>query len=66
MANITISQLNTIGSELFQDSESFLDLLKDEELDLTIGGGTSSTFWTFATLVPGTQSSTATTITTLY
>ena len=36
MANITLSELHAIGSELFQDSESFLNEFSDVE---TISGG---------------------------
>ncbi|MCG6138290.1 MAG: hypothetical protein MET45_27320 [Nostoc sp. LLA-1] len=36
MANITLSELNIAGSELFQDSESFLNELKD--VDVISGG----------------------------
>ncbi|MDH6059115.1 hypothetical protein NWP17_01420 [Chrysosporum bergii ANA360D] len=36
MANITLSQLHAAGSELFQDSESFLNELSDVD---SISGG---------------------------
>ncbi len=36
MATITLSQLYTAGSELFQDSESFLNELSD--VDSIVGG----------------------------
>ncbi|WP_414542887.1 hypothetical protein [Nostoc sp. CCY0012] len=36
MANITLSELHTAGSELFQDSESFLNELSDVD---SINGG---------------------------
>ncbi|MCG6135290.1 MAG: hypothetical protein MET45_11590 [Nostoc sp. LLA-1] len=36
MANITLSELHAAGSELFQDSESFLNELSDVD---TIAGG---------------------------
>jgi hypothetical protein len=39
MANIILSELNNAGVELFQDSESFLNELKDVD---AISGGTSS------------------------
>ena len=39
MANIKINNLNPAGSELFNDSESYLDELTTEELNV-IGGGT--------------------------
>ncbi len=38
MANITLSELNNAGAELFQDSESFLNELKDVD---AISGGSS-------------------------
>ncbi|MBW4554787.1 MAG: hypothetical protein KME59_02390 [Trichormus sp. ATA11-4-KO1] len=38
MANITLSQLHAAGSELFQDSESFLNELSDVD---AISGGES-------------------------
>ncbi|MEH1952849.1 hypothetical protein [Nostoc sp.] len=40
MASIALSQLNTIGSELFQDSESFLNDLNNLD-SITIYGGDS-------------------------
>ncbi len=40
MANITLSELNNAGVELFQDSESFLNELKD--VDSISGGSTGS------------------------
>jgi hypothetical protein len=39
MANITLSELNNAGAELFQDSESFLNELKD--VDAISGGSTN-------------------------
>lgn len=39
MASITISELRPAGSELFQDSESFLDELTDREMLGIAGGG---------------------------
>ncbi|MCU0536236.1 MAG: hypothetical protein MUD14_20305 [Hydrococcus sp. Prado102] len=41
MANITISNLNPVGSELFSDSESYLNQISEEELK--IQGGLMST-----------------------
>lgn len=38
MANITISELRPAGSELFQDSESFLNELGEREMGSVIGG----------------------------
>ncbi|MEH1952852.1 hypothetical protein [Nostoc sp.] len=40
MASIALSQLNTTGSELFQDSESFLNDLNNVD-SITIYGGDS-------------------------
>ncbi|GAX34664.1 hypothetical protein [Nodularia sp. NIES-3585] len=40
MANITLSELNNAGVELFQDSESFLNELKDVD---SISGGSDGT-----------------------
>ncbi|MEH1853590.1 MAG: hypothetical protein V7L11_18400 [Nostoc sp.] len=42
MANIKINNLNTAGSDLFNDSESFLNELTDSELNMTQGG---SSIW---------------------
>lgn len=38
MGNIRIAQLSAIGSELFQDTESFLQELREDEIK-TIAGG---------------------------
>ncbi len=38
MPKITISNLYPVGSELFDDSESFLNELTDADLNLTRGG----------------------------
>lgn len=38
MASVYISDLHSIGSELFSDSESFMNDLGDSELDATYGG----------------------------
>jgi hypothetical protein len=40
MSTITISELNASGIELFDDSESFLYELSEEELNLVDGGAT--------------------------
>ncbi len=40
MANIILSELNNAGVELFEDSESFLNELKD--VDAISGGSTGS------------------------
>ncbi|MEJ6480532.1 hypothetical protein N0Y54_04140 [Nostoc punctiforme UO1] len=39
MASIALSQLNTTGSELFQDSESFLSDLNNVDSITVYGGG---------------------------
>ncbi|WP_392477540.1 hypothetical protein [Nostoc sp. C110] len=39
MASIALSQLNTTGSELFQDSESFLNDLNNVDSITVYGGG---------------------------
>ncbi|MBN3906442.1 MAG: hypothetical protein HWQ35_07750 [Nostoc sp. NMS1] len=39
MASIALSELNTIGSELFQDSESFLNDLNNVDSITIYGGG---------------------------
>ncbi len=38
MAQLKLSELRPVGSELFQDSESFLEELSDRELDFVAGG----------------------------
>jgi lactobin A/cerein 7B family class IIb bacteriocin len=38
MANIIISDLRPAGAELFGDSESFINELTDEDLNMTHGG----------------------------
>ncbi|MBW4614604.1 MAG: hypothetical protein KME21_15275 [Desmonostoc vinosum HA7617-LM4] len=51
MANITLSELH-VGSQLFQDSESFLNELND--VDGISGGGSGfSDFWGFDKLIEG-------------
>ena len=37
MSNISISNLNLTGSELFADSESFMNELSDRELEISGG-----------------------------
>jgi len=44
MASIKLSQLKADGSELFQDSESFLSDMNDVDTIAVQGGGGSSTF----------------------
>ncbi|MDZ7960240.1 MAG: hypothetical protein RMY34_20545 [Aulosira sp. DedQUE10] len=39
MASIKISELRPAGSELFQDSESFLNELNEKEISTAVGGG---------------------------
>lgn len=43
MASITLTQLNVTGSELFQDSESYLDDLNDAS-SVAVHGGYSGGF----------------------
>lgn len=38
MASIKIAELRPAGSELFQDSESFLDEVNDQEMLIVFGG----------------------------
>ena len=38
MAQLKLSELRPVGSELSQDSESFLEELSDRELDFVAGG----------------------------
>jgi hypothetical protein len=40
MATIKIVDLSPVGSEFFADSESYLNELTDDELNLTQGGST--------------------------
>ncbi|QIR36468.1 hypothetical protein HCG51_06670 [Tolypothrix sp. PCC 7910] len=40
MASIKISELRPAGSELFQDSESFLNELNEKEISNAVGGAT--------------------------
>jgi lactobin A/cerein 7B family class IIb bacteriocin len=48
MATIKIANLNPVGSEFFNDSESYLDLLNDSELDSINGGLTPVVIYTVA------------------
>ncbi|AFZ35760.1 hypothetical protein Sta7437_2212 [Stanieria cyanosphaera PCC 7437] len=57
MANIKLSELNPVGSELFQDSENFLNELNDQEMDAVMGAATVNTV---ASQSIGTQASQAT------
>ncbi|MBH8565127.1 hypothetical protein I8748_23580 [Nostoc sp. CENA67] len=49
MANITLTELHTTGSELFQDSESFLNELNN--LDSISGGDYSTGVSDFSTII---------------
>ncbi|MBE9168977.1 hypothetical protein IQ238_16135 [Pleurocapsales cyanobacterium LEGE 06147] len=40
MANIQLSELNPAGSELFQDSENYLNELNEQEMGHVVGGYT--------------------------
>ena len=40
MATIKIADLNPVGSEFFADSESYLNELTNDELNMTQGGST--------------------------
>lgn len=40
MANIKISDLHSTGSDLFSDSESYMNELGDSQLDIINGGST--------------------------
>ncbi|OCQ92784.1 hypothetical protein BCD64_08555 [Nostoc sp. MBR 210] len=55
MANITLSELNAAGSQLFQDSESFLNDLSDVDAIATQGANGSyiSDFYGFNKLIEG-------------
>ncbi|WP_414575354.1 hypothetical protein [Anabaena sp. CCY 9402-a] len=44
MANITIDEIYATGHDLFQDSETFLDKLTNQTIELIAGGGYSSGF----------------------
>ncbi|MDJ0732600.1 MAG: hypothetical protein QNJ47_00710 [Nostocaceae cyanobacterium] len=47
MANINVSELKPVGSDLFIDSDSFINELNDDELGQTIGGiPTGTVTWT--------------------
>lgn len=45
MASINISDLRPAGSQLFVDSESFMNDLADQELSATNGGLTPVVIW---------------------
>jgi len=44
MATIKLSNLHTAGSELFMDSESYLNELTNEELNIAHGGSSGFCF----------------------
>ncbi|MDJ0532288.1 MAG: hypothetical protein QNJ70_07275 [Xenococcaceae cyanobacterium MO_207.B15] len=48
MAQLKLSELSPPGSELFQDSESFLEELSDRELDFVVGGDSVESVATLA------------------
>lgn len=43
MADIKITELRPLGSELFEDDESFLNELNDQDLSVVGGGGGDGT-----------------------
>ncbi|MGB6297883.1 MAG: hypothetical protein WBF90_17100 [Rivularia sp. (in: cyanobacteria)] len=53
MASIKISELRPVGSELFVDSESFLNELNDQEISATVGAGTVATVVSQASISVG-------------
>lgn len=52
MANIAISDLRPVGTNLFQDSESFFNDLTDENLNVIYGGSISFFVSLWATPAP--------------
>lgn len=48
MASITVSDLRSTGSDLLMDSESFLDVLDNSELNSINGGLTPIAIWGIA------------------
>jgi hypothetical protein len=54
MAEIKLSELNIAGSELLQDSESFLDELGDREIESVVGGDTINSVASQNTISVGT------------
>lgn len=48
MASINVLDLRSTGSDLFMDSESFLDVLDNSELDSINGGLTPIAIWGIA------------------
>ncbi len=53
MASIKISELRPVGSELFVDSESFLNELNEQEISATVGAGTVASVVSQATVSVG-------------
>jgi hypothetical protein len=55
MASIKLTELRPAGSELFNDSESFLNELNDQDMStlLTSGGGSSSGGWSLNSFSTG-------------
>ncbi|OCQ92783.1 hypothetical protein BCD64_08550 [Nostoc sp. MBR 210] len=55
MANITLTELNAVGSQLFQDSESFLNDLSEVDAIAANGanGSSVSDFYGFNKLIEG-------------
>ena len=54
MTQLKLSELHPAGSELFQDSESFLEELSERELDFVAGGDDLNTVVTQNTQSVGT------------
>lgn len=48
MASITVSDLRSTGSDLLMDSESFMDVLDNSELNSINGGLTPIAIWGIA------------------
>lgn len=49
MATIKLSDLNPVGSEFFAGSESYLNELTDDELNMTQGGSSPACIVTLVT-----------------
>ena len=54
MAEIKLSELRPAGSELLEDSESFLNELNDRDLENVVGGDTIATVASQASISVGT------------
>lgn len=48
MAQLKLSELSPVGSDLFRDSETFLEELSDHELDFVTGGDSVESVATLA------------------